>query len=309
MQSQPVYIVTPCFNENTTLLKFLAALNPVLQSAGRQFVVIVVDDASNDATMEMLENFSFSAANVELSIITLKYNHGHQGAIYQGLLYANSLNAQQVIVMDSDGEDDPEAIPQLLDTKYDNADIINVSRGKRNEKLSFRLFYKVYKLIFYVITGSRLDYGNFCRINKKVLECTADLSFTHFAAHLSKQKVKRARIVSDRKPRLDGKSKMKLKNLIHHAFRSFVEYAEELLMVFLKLFIILAFATILVVLYIVYQKLFTDNAILGWASTLSTTLIGIAIMCLGFFVIGILLLNLMSKNNVKGREASYIVIK
>ena len=139
-------------------------------------------------------------------------------------------------------------------------------------------------------------------INKKVLEVSCYTSFIHFAAHLSKQKVKSTSIVYNRLKRIDGKSKMNLTSLIHHAFKSFVEYSEELLMVFLKIFvfIILLFFGLLGV--VLYKKLFTDEAILGWASTMTISLFNTALVCVGFFVIGILLLNMISRKNQNRKE-------
>lgn len=309
MAREPVVIVSPCFNENVTVIKFLLELEEVFAKSSLEFVVVVVDDCSTDNTLLLLKGHNFSIPNAQLKVISLKYNLGHQGAIYQGISYARTLGAEYVIVMDSDGEDDPTAILELLKYQYKEIDIVNLVRGKRREKLSFRIFYMIYKIIFFIITKKQMNFGNYCMINKKIIDATVETSFIHFAAHLSKQKAKAIKVVSDRRRRIDGKSKMNLDNLIHHAFKSFVEYAEELLMVFLKLFLIISITTVGLISYILYQKLFTDRAILGWASTLTATFLNIGLICLGFFVMGILLLNIMAKKDVKHREDVYVLIK
>lgn len=305
----PVFIVAPCYNENRTVIKFLNELDRILEHSTQQFVVIVVDDASTDDTLSLLSDFNFSSKNLRLNLISLRYNLGHQGAIYQGLLHANSLGANCVIVMDSDGEDDPNAILELITHRNGGHDIVHVVRGKRKEKISFRLFYRMYKVLFRFITKKSMNFGNYCMINQKILSTTAETSFIHFAAYLSKQKAKSHKITYDRRTRLDGKSKMNVNGLVYHAFKSFIEYADDLLMLFLKLFLLLAGLIVCLIGYIVYQKLFTDNAILGWASTLSASLFNTALICLGFFVIGILLLNITNKNDFKYREKIYRQIK
>lgn len=290
-----VVIITPCYNENITIIKFLAELEETLSHLPYYFNVVVVDDCSNDNTVSLLKKFRFKSFRFNLTILMLKYNVGHQRAIYQGLLYSRDLDAEHFIVMDSDGEDDPTAIIDLIDLR--NYEIVNVVRGRRQESFTFQFFYIVYKLIFRVITGKNMNFGNYCMISKNVLENSVMTSFLHFAAYLSKQKKTSAHVVYSRRKRLDGSSKMNLSSLVHHAFRSFIEYADEFLMVFLKLFMFIATVFFSLILYVVYVKIFTDKAILGWASTLSVGLFSLCLMCLGFFIMGILLLNILSRNN------------
>lgn len=300
MQAEKIVIITPCFNENTTVISFLRNIEKVVMKLPNFFEIIVVDDCSSDHTLSLLSTFKFESENVILTILPLKFNVGHQAAIYQGLLYAQNLDSNKFIVMDSDGEDDPEAIAELV--HFYDFDIVNVARGRRKESLSFQVSYYVYRFIFRIITGKVLNFGNYCMITKRVLETSCYTSFIHFAAHLSKQKVKSTSIVYNRLKRIDGKSKMNLTSLVHHAFKSFVEYAEELLMVFLKIFVSIIVSFIGLIGFVLYKKLFTDEAILGWASTMTVSLFTTALVCLGFFVIGILLLNMISRRSQNKKE-------
>ena len=204
--------------------------------------------------------------------------------------------------MDSDGEDDPSVIKKLLETQQENkTNIINVSRGKRSESIVFKFLYAFYKLIFRIITKSRMNFGNFCLIDRGVHEGLANSSFIHLAAKLSKLNAKRSFIVADRTPRLSGKSKMNISSLTHHAFKSFIEYSEQSLMVFFRLFIIVTFVLMGVGGYILFMKLFTEKAISGWASTLGASLFNTALLCMGFFVMGLLLINILNKQNTVNR--------
>lgn len=300
-------IVTPCFNEGITIIQFLQKLDNVLGTLDGTFTVIVVDDSSTDNSLELVKAFTFSAKNVQLHVLNLMYNSGHQSAIFQGLLYANELKAQHVIVMDSDGEDDPDAIPLLIQkTGYD---IVEVKRGKRKESLQFRFSYRIYKMLFKLVTGKKMDFGNYCMISQVIVERIANTSFIHFPAYLLKQKASKTSIVYDRSKRIDGKSKMGMQGLLFHAFRSFIEFAEDLLMVFLKMFIIISVVIVLLFLDLLYQKFIAGTAILGWFSTLTISLVTLAIICLGFFVTGLLLLNLMHQQQNKMQKAIYRIAK
>jgi polyisoprenyl-phosphate glycosyltransferase len=295
MPAEKVVIITPCFNENRTVIAFLRSLEEILGSLPYSFEVVVVDDSSSDNTLAMLGEFRFNYDNCQLTILGLAFNVGHQSAIYQGLLYAKDLDSNKFIVMDSDGEDDPRAIQELVSMKDYN--IVNVARGRRKESLSFQASYYIYRYIFKFIAGKVLNFGNYCMIDKRVLLTCCSTSFIHFAAHLSKQKVKSTNIVYNRLKRIDGKSKMNLTSLIHHAFKSFVEYAEQLLMVFLRLFLFIILAFVVLAGVVIYKKYFAHVAILGWASTITLSLFNTAIVCLGFFIMGILLLNMIAKRN------------
>lgn len=300
LTNQKIVVITPCFNENTTVIAFLKSVEMVVARLPYDFEIVVVDDCSSDNTLSLLSGFSFAASNATLKVVPLKFNVGHQGAIYQGLLYAKTIDSDKFIIMDADGEDDPEAIAELITIR--DFDIVNVARGRRKESISFQASYYIYRFIFKVITGKVLNFGNFCMINKKVLETSCYTSFIHFAAHLSKQKVKSTNIVYNRLKRIDGKSKMNLTSLIHHAFKSFVEYAEELLMVFLKIFVVIILSFLGLIGIVLYKKLFTHDAILGWASTMTINLFTSALVCIGFFVMGILLLNMIAKRNQDKKE-------
>lgn len=301
MYEEKVVVITPCFNENKTVIAFLLSMEQVVSKLPYMFEIVVVDDCSSDHTPDLLRAFKFTAPNVQLTPLSLQFNVGHQGAIYQGLLYAKNIDADRFIIMDSDGEDDPQAIAELVTIK--DVDIVFVARGRRKEKLSFRFSYHVYRAIFKIITGKILNFGNYSMINKKVLLAACHTSFIHFAAHLSKQKVRFSSITYDRLKRIDGKSKMNLTSLVHHAFKSFIEYAEELLMIFLKTFLFILIAFLLLISMVLYKKFFSHEAILGWASTMTVGLFTAALICIGFFVMGILLLNMNYRKN-RMRETS-----
>src|SRR5258705_3962839 len=112
-----VAIVLPCFNEQNTVLSFLEMLEDVLATTNDEFLVIVVDDCSQDGSLEQLSQFRFKSPKVKFTVLELKFNLGQQGAIHQGILYAARQEPNHVIIMDCDGEDDPKAIPLLLEKK------------------------------------------------------------------------------------------------------------------------------------------------------------------------------------------------
>jgi polyisoprenyl-phosphate glycosyltransferase len=302
-----ITIIAPCFNEQETVIRFLKRLECVLAAIDEPSYVIIVDDCSQDSSLELLSSFSFDSKNICFDVIRLKFNIGQQEAIYQGLMYANTLHPSHAIVMDCDGEDDPAAIPDLL--KKRDYDIVTVKRGKRSESMLFRFSYLFYKMIFRLITGKTIDFGNYSMISGSIIERISHTSFVHFPAYLLKQKAKSSKVIFNRTKRIDGKSKMGYKGLLLHAFKSMIEFGEDLLLLFLKLFVVLIVLFIISLTDIFYQKFISHTAILGWFSTLSISLVILAVVCIGFFIMGVLLLNLLHQQNTQSYKQIYSVIK
>lgn len=300
-------VVAPCFNEEATIVKFLEQLENVLAHQPGDFSIVIVDDCSQDASMQLLSKFTFTAPNISFHLLRLQFNIGHQGAVYQGLLYVSTLNPERVIIMDSDGEDDPAAIPLLL--AKNGFEIVEVKRGKRSENFSFKLSYKMYRLLFRFVTGKTIDYGNYCMITNNIVERIKHTSFIHFPAYLLKQKASRASIVFNRSKRIDGKSKMGYKGLLLHAFKSMIEFSEDLLLLFFRMFVIIIATLGIVFINVFYQKFVSQTAIPGWFSSFSVSLIILAILCMGFFIVGLLLLNLMHQQNIRSFREIYSVVK
>jgi hypothetical protein len=186
---------------------------------------------------------------------------------------------------------------------------VEVKRGKRSESGVFRTNYFFYKMLFRFITGRTMDYGNYCMISRSMIERVNLTSFIHLPAYLLKQKASRDAITYNRSKRIDGRSKMGYKGLLMHAFKSMIEFAEDLLLLFLRMFIVIIIIFLLLLGNILYQKFISHTAILGWTSTLAISLLILAVLCIGFFITGVLLLNLMHQQNIKSFKSVYTVIK
>ncbi len=123
-----------------------------------------------------------------MAVLRLRRNLGHQRAIAIGLAYleAESPACQLVVVMDSDGEDDPQDVPRLIAraVQTEQQAIIFAERTKRSESLPFQICYHLYRLVHRVLTGRSVRVGNFSVIPRQRLEslvATSEL-WNHYAA-------------------------------------------------------------------------------------------------------------------------------
>ncbi|MEE9361875.1 MAG: glycosyltransferase [Cellulophaga sp.] len=301
------YIVAPCYNESNVINLFLKEIESKLRGSKFYFTIVIVDDASIDDSAKILSKFEFESSKFSLKVIRLEYNMGHQAAINTGLNYVNNFRnkLKGVIVMDSDGEDDPNAINEL--TSFNDFDIVLVVRGKRKEGRFFKLGYFAYKLLFRIVTGKRINFGNFSLISPEVLKCIHNQRFLHYPAFLSKQKFNIDKIVYNRQDRMNGKSKMSKKGLVFHGLLSMIEYSEEILFFLIKVFFVTFIISSIHGIYIIYSKFILKNAILGWASSVGASLIIICLLIINTIIIGLLLISI--KKTIASKINAYEEIR
>jgi glycosyltransferase involved in cell wall biosynthesis len=298
-----IAILLPCYNESSGIDILHNLLISELEKLPFLFELIYIDDGSLDDTKACIEKLRIDSTTINGLLLALDFNMGHQKAIQQGLLYAASKNFDNVIIMDADGEDDPEAIKELLN--YSNMDLVQVVRGKRNENWRFKFFYRLYQSLFKMVIGKRLNFGNFCMLSSNLVNITNKNSFVHLAAFLDNQKCQKTKIKWDRTQRIHGKSKMGFKNLFYHAVNSFVENAQSLLFVFIKLSMFLILGILILTGFILYKKYAIQVAIPGWSSTLMATLFNSLLISIGVFVLGSLQLNILSKQTTSKKVIYY----
>lgn len=263
-----VQILIPLYNDWDALRLLLGKIEEMARSRTETFKVTVVNDCSKlpfDAT-------DFKAFS--LDVLHLMRNVGHQKAIAIGLSYlAHQEGIDKVIVMDSDGEDKPEAIPELLEKSYaDPQKIIFAHRSKRSEGFIFRTFYKVYKFIFVLLTGQQISFGNFSLIPNNFLKKVAFLHeiWNNYPGGVIRSKLPFDSIPIERGHRLAGKSKMNFISLVLHGMSTisvFLDTTAVRIMLASMAMITLAVVGIIGVLSL---KLIVHHATPGWASSLAS---------------------------------------
>ncbi len=145
-----LFIIIPARNEERTLgsvIKKIKKLPPDLTPSS--FNIVVVDDGSQDQTAEV-------ARKEKVTIISHAINLGKGSALRTGCDYALQKGAQRLILMDSDGQHDPEEIPQFLDA-LTNTDIVFGCRSfNKKMPLVFRIGNYIITLIASLLYGVKV---------------------------------------------------------------------------------------------------------------------------------------------------------
>ena len=213
-----IIILLPVYNDWESLNKVLEEINFVISKIeNTEFRCIVVNDASSVSELPIQKPNKFSS----LKIINMRENRGHARCNAFGLRHIESTEIYDyVIIMDSDGEDRPTEIQELINKIDKNPDVSVVAkRIKRSEGKLFQSLYQLHKLITLIFTGKKINFGNYsCLAKKDVASIINDESlWSSFSGCIKKNVKKYNEIESIRGLRYFGPSKMSMLNLAIHS--------------------------------------------------------------------------------------------
>jgi len=224
-------ICIPIYNDWDSAKEVVARLHEQARNNQRVFRFVLVDDGSTE-TLPLKDWTECKLSNI--TILRLRRNLGHQRSIAIGLAYIyRSIACRGVVVMDGDGEDDPNDVEQLLKTMEQggNQRTVFAKRMKRTESMVFRLFYFLFRLIHYGLIGRKVEVGNFSCLPKIQLTRLVVVSelWNHYAAAVVKAKLPRILLPIARGRRIHGQSKMNFVSLVMHGLSAISVFSDEII--------------------------------------------------------------------------------
>lgn len=266
-----IAIVTPVYNDWESFAVLADKISAVAAANGLRISILAVDDGSVHGAPPRFDPPRAGIESVE--VVHLIRNLGHQRAIAVGLAVLKEREWNiPVIVMDSDGEDDPENLPRLLEEHdRDPSHIIFARRVRRSENFVFRVFYNIFKLIFRVLTGRSISFGNYSLIPPAVLNRIVYLQeiWNHFAAGVMHSGLLWKTIPTSRGRRYVGQSRMNMIALVLHGLSAISVYIEVVYVRLLFFSLGVMLLDVIGFLIIVYIRFMTPLAIPGWATNVA----------------------------------------
>ena len=161
-----VSVVIPVYNEEKNISPLLKELLLVIRQY--RYEIIFVDDGSQDATLTEIKKYA--SKNRDLKLISLLRNFGHQAALSAGY---EASSGDCVITMDSDLQDPPRIIPDLIKKWKDGAKIVYARRQSRSadpvfKRASAHIFYKFINLLS--DTAIPQEVGDFRLLGREVVD-------------------------------------------------------------------------------------------------------------------------------------------
>ncbi|MBL6861365.1 MAG: glycosyltransferase [Candidatus Pelagibacter bacterium] len=270
-------IILPTFNDWKSLSILLIQIEKYLKNTNNIYKVLIIDDNSFEKNKYKLNKNRFFK---EIKILTLKKNVGSQKAIATGLKFISKYknkNDDKFIIMDSDGEDDPKKIKEIIKLidKNHKIKVITMNRTIRKESFFFSILYEIHLLITFFITFKYIRFGNFSYLNRKVIDIITKKKelWLAYSATLNKYFNSKESILAPRRKRISGKSKMSYSGLVSHSINIqsvymkniFISYAlYSAIFIFLYVtkllgFIVLILLTLLIVHFLIIALSFKEK--------------------------------------------------
>jgi polyisoprenyl-phosphate glycosyltransferase len=278
-----ISIVAPIYNEEVTLPEFYRRIHEAMQSLGDSWELILVDDGSRDSSSEKIRELAQQDAHVRPVIFAR--NFGHQIAVTAGLDYSRG---QAVIIMDSDLQDPPETIPDLVEKWREGYEVVYAVREQREGESWFKLFTAslFYRLIYRITDVSiPLDVGDFRLMDRKVVNVLNRMREKHrflrgMAAWVGFRQVG---VPYKRAARYAGETKYPLKKMLKFASDAITSFSYFPLQMATYLGFFSAGISILVIPVVVVLRLAGSQAFFGQATTLIAVLFlgGVQLISLG----------------------------
>ena len=286
MKQDRLLFLLPVFNDWESAAALLPKIEAVLQRAGRRAAVLLINDGSTSSEDGMLgfglESDSPSNRSNRpqafqcidaVDVLHLKRNIGHQRAICIGLSFVDAEGktpGDAIIVMDSDGEDDPEDVPRLLAEfdKRNGTHVIFAERTKRSESMLFRVLYRCYRLLHLTLVGHRVRVGNFSILPASMLPGLTLVPelWNHYAAAVFTAKLQRCAVPTRRAKRLDGSSKMDFVSLVVHGLSAISAFSDRIGVRMLAVIVPLIIAVLTAIGTVVGIRLWTELVVPAWAT-------------------------------------------
>ena len=272
--SKPIlWIVIPCYNEEKVLpITAPMFLQKIKTLAEKEMVsdksrVLFVNDGSKDATWELI--CKFAQEDEHFFGISQSRNRGHQNAVLAGLMEAKENGCDITISIDCDGQDDIDAMDEMVQKYLDGAEVVYGVRSRRDTDAFFKRFTAegFYHLMNALGADIVFNHADYRLISARVLESFADYKEVNIFLRGMVPLVgfQSEQVFYERHERLAGESHYPLRKLLALAFDGIVSRIS---------FFGVIWASV---------QAAMGSVVAGWASTVCIVCFmgGVQLICLG----------------------------
>ena len=292
MMTPVLYLVIPCYNEEQVLPltsgKFKAKIDELVE-AGKisdDSRVMFVNDGSKDTTWDILS--ALSEENSRYCAISLSRNRGHQNALIAGLMEAKKY-ADITISMDCDGQDDINAITQMVDEYAKGSEIVF---GVRNDRSTDSWFKRTTAQSYYkFLRGMGVDiipdHADYRLMSARVLDALEGYSEVNLFLRgiIPQLGFKQSVVYYSRAEREAGTTHYPLSKMVSLAVDGVTSFSVRPLRLITLLGFIVAFLALIGIIYVIVSVI-SGYYVDGWASTTSILCFVSGIQMISLGVIG-----------------------
>ena len=281
-------IVVPCFNEEEVLPetnKRLLALLDVMQEqnlVSQDSMVCYVDDGSADTTWALIESLALQDSRIHG--IKLSGNRGHQNALMAGLF---SVDTDAVVSIDADLQDDVSVIEDMVRHFRAGAEIVYGVRSARTTDTLFKRCTAVgyYRLLAQFGVKLVHNHADFRLMGRRAVDALKQYSEVNLFLRGIVPMIgyRTETVYYERAVRFAGESKYPFRKMLAFAIEGITSFSVVPLRLITMVGLFISLFSFAMILVVIYGRLFTENLIPGWASSVVPIyfLGGIQLLCLG----------------------------
>ena len=284
-----IYLVIPCYNEEQVLPitcklflgKIISLITLGKISDGSR--IMFVNDGSKDKTWDIIT--SLAKSDEHYMGISQSRNRGHQNAVLAGLMEAKD-HCDITISIDCDGQDDINAMDQMVDAYLDGCEVVYGVRSKRDTDTFFKRFTAegFYKLMNWMGAEVVFNHADYRLISSRVLQELANFKEANIFLRGMVPLVgfKSTSVYYERHERIAGESHYPLKKMLALAFDGITSLSVKPIRMITGLGAFFAVISFIGVIWAIIMS-FSGNTVSGWASTVCIVCFmgGIQLLCLG----------------------------
>jgi undecaprenyl-phosphate 4-deoxy-4-formamido-L-arabinose transferase len=279
-------VVIPVYNEQESLPSLLPRLLPVLDSLGRSYEVLFVDDGSRDRSLEILKSFVQGHPG-KVRVLELARNFGQHPAILAAFQQAQG---DIVLTLDADLQNPPEEIPKLVARIDEGYDVVGGVRRNRRDSLFRKFASKTVNRVTGLLTGMKLsDYGCMLRAYSRdvVNEINASQENATFVPALAQAFSRRPTEVEvEHAQRAAGQSKYSLYRLIRLNFDLMTGFSVVPLQIFTLFGFVVAVGGIGFGLFLGIRRLIVGAEVEGVFTLFAILFTVLGVMMAGLGIVG-----------------------
>ena len=274
--SNILYMVVPCYNEEPVLEETTSRLKEKYNSLisqgkiSKDSKVIYVNDGSKDRTWELISEIHKN--DKMFRGICLSRNRGHQNAVLAGLMTAKE-EADMVISMDADLQDDINAIDEMVDKFNEGYDIVYGVRNKRKTDTFFKRFtaQTYYKMLLHMGVDIVYNHADFRLMSKRALNSMADFKevILFLRGIVPMIGFPSTNVYYERHERFAGESKYPLKKMLQFAFDGVTSLSIKPIRFITSLGLIIFLLSLIMLVYTIVVHFIGDSE-LGWSSIMTS---------------------------------------
>lgn len=225
-----ISIVAPVYNEEANIAVFVERVVEVTKKNYEAYELILINDGSKDSSLEKM--LAIAADNKNVKIVNFARNFGHQSAISAGWDFAQG---DAVITLDSDLQDQPELIPELVNKWTQGFQVVNAVRKTRKDGWLKRTTAKVFYKFLNSILTSKIpeNVGDYRLLDKRVVDVLRQITERdrYIRGLTNWVGFRQAFVEFDRDKRIAGKTNYsigKMFNLALNGIFSFSDFPRKL---------------------------------------------------------------------------------